>query len=76
MIYYDKNKQTKFAECEVTFILCESGCAQCDTENHVCLKYLDKYSFERDDWRELGLGIGDWVQFPTPNPHFYFFINF
>ena len=44
-----KNKQTKFAECEVTFILCESGCAECDTENHVCLKYLDKYSFERDD---------------------------
>ena len=70
MIYYDKNKQTKFAECEVTFILCESGCAQCDTENHVCLKYLDKYSFERDDWRELGLGVG----FNSQSP--FFFINF
>ena len=66
MIYYDKNKQTKFAECEVTFILCESGCAECDTENHVCLKYLDKYSFERDDWRELGLGVGFNSQPPIP----------
>ena len=22
-----------------------------------------------------GMGIGGWVQFPTPNPHFYFLIN-